>query len=73
MQHLYKLAVAIRNADQLISASLQANSLPKKGPNNAPVSKSVTPTDEEQGKHEAGVAFKDKIDFSQTPSIEYLD
>ena len=74
MMHLIKLARAIRNANELLEAS-RIPKRPSRKRKNIYTSKkeNTTPTKEEQSDHESGVSFKDKIDFSQEPSVEYLD
>jgi hypothetical protein len=71
---LLKLAMAIRNANEFIVATQQSDAQPgRKGRKAYTSSADTSPTAEEQSAHESSVPFKDKIDFSQEPSIEYLD
>lgn len=74
MLHLIKLARAIRNANELLQAAQQPKRPSRKKNTHYTSRKEETsPTLEEQDDHESGVSFKDKIDFSQEPSVEYLD
>jgi len=73
MNHLQKLATAIRNANEFIAASKSKNNLPRKVKNSPYTSsKDTSPTSEEKDKHEAGIAYDAPIDLSIEPSIEYL-
>jgi hypothetical protein len=74
MLHLIKLARAIRNANELLEASrIPKRPSRKKNTNYTSKKEDTSPTHEEQTEHESRISFKDKIDFSQEPSVEYLD
>jgi len=73
MNHLQKLAAAIRNANDFIAASKSNTKLPRKSKKSPYTStKDTSPTSEEKDKHESGVAYDAPLDLSIEPSVEYL-
>jgi hypothetical protein len=73
MNHLQKLAAAIRNSNDFLKAVSENSQTSRKSKKtNYTSSKDTSPTSEEKDKHEAGISYDSPLDLSVEPAVEYL-